>query len=277
MLFNKLTRRSVLFFGYAFLYLPLVSVVFFSFNSARNVYGWESFSLKWYSELFKTPGIFDGILNSLKIAFVSATLAMVLGTITAFALARFWVLKHNKLFESMVKLPLVIPEVVTGLSLLLFFVTVSNFLGIEVTYGLTTISIAHTTIGLAYVVVVVKARLQEIDLSLEEAAMDLGAKPFAVFLEVTLPLILPACLSGWFLSFALSFDDVVIASFVASPESTTLPMIIFSTIRTGGLNPKINALAALVILTTAIGVAVVAIAAYRKSKKQSRFFTLNKY
>lgn len=274
---NRVVRLSVLFFGYAFLYIPLFFVVAFSFNSARNVYGWESFSLKWYHALFETPGIFDGVINSLKIAFMSASLSMILGTITAFVLVRFRRFRYRALFESAVNLPLVIPEVITGLSLLLFFVSINGLFGFEVEYGVATISIAHTTIGVAYVVVVVRARLQELDLALEEAAMDLGAKPFRVFWDITLPLIFPSCLAGWFLSFALSFDDVVIASFVASPESTTLPMIIFSTIRTGGLNPKINALATLMLLITSLGVAIVAFVSYRKAKKQSRFSTLNKY
>jgi putrescine transport system permease protein len=277
MRFNKVSRLSFLCFGYAFLYIPLALVVVFSFNSARNIYAWESFSLKWYMELIATPSIFQSVLNSLKIATISATFAMVIGAVAAVGLTKAHAFKHRRLFETMINLPLIIPEVVTGLSLLLFFVSVNNLFGIEVAYGISTISIAHITIGIAYVVVVVRSRLQELDFALEEAAMDLGAKPFGVFVSITLPLIFPACLAGWFLSFALSFDDVVIASFVSSPDSTTLPMIIFSTIRTGGMSPKINALAALMLAITTVGVLIVAFVAYRRVKKQNRLGGLNKY
>lgn len=259
-------RLSYLAFGYAFLYIPLVLVMIYSFNSVRSIYGWESFSLKWYRELFKNAEILESLWNSLKIATISATFAMIIGTLAAFSLVRIHKFKGRRLFETVVNMPLVIPEVVTGLSLLLFFVSIQQILGININYGIPTISIAHITLGIAYVVVVVKSRLQEVDLSLEEAAMDLGAKPLTVFTDITLPLITPACLAGWFLSFALSFDDVVIASFVSSPESTTLPMIIFSTLRTGGMSPKINALATIMLSVSTLGVVITAYIAYRRQK-----------
>ena len=264
---SPLLRISILLFGYSFLYLPLALVVVFSFNSSRSIYGWESFSLRWYNELSNNTAILESVWNSLTIATVSASFAMIIGTCAAFVLVRIRKFKGRKLFETIVNMPLIIPEVVTGLSLLLFFVSVQNLLGINIRYGIPTISIAHITLGIAYVVVVVKSRLQDLDLSLEEAAMDLGAKPLTVFTDITLPLIAPACLAGWFLAFALSFDDVVIASFVSSPESTTLPMVIFSTLRTGGLSPQINALATIMISISTLCVIIVAIFGYRRQKK----------
>lgn len=264
---SRTLRISILLFGYSFLYIPLMLVIIFSFNSSRSIYGWESFSLHWYQELRHNSAILESVWNSLKIATISASFAMVIGTSAAFALVRVRKFKGRKLFETIVNMPLIIPEVVTGLSLLLFFVSVQNLLGISIHYGIPTISIAHITLGIAYVVVVVKSRLQELDLSLEEAAMDLGAKPLTVFMDITLPIIAPACLAGWFLAFALSFDDVVIASFVSSPESTTLPMVIFSTLRTGGLSPQINALATIMISISTLCIIIVAAFAYRRQKK----------
>jgi putrescine transport system permease protein len=265
---NPILRISVLVFGYAFLYIPLALVVLFSFNSTRSIYGFESFSLQWYGELAKNETILYSLWNSLKIATISATFAMIIGTLAAFSLVRIRKFKGKKLFETMVNMPLVIPEVVTGLSLLLFFVSVQQLMGITINYGIPTISVAHITLGISYVVVVVRSRLKEVDLALEEAAMDLGAKPLTVFTEITLPLITPSCLAGWFLSFALSFDDVVIASFVSSPESTTLPMVIFSSLRTGGMSPKINALATIMLTVSTIGVIVAAFVAYRRQKNK---------
>lgn len=264
---KKAVRISILIFGYALLYIPLALVVVFSFNSARSIHKWEGVSLKWYSALLENSAILESFWNSLKIATISATFAMIIGTLTAFGLARVKRFKGRGIFETLARMPLIIPEVVTGLSLLLFFVSVQNILGINVPYGIPTISVAHTTLGVAYVIVVVQARLMELDLSLEEAAMDLGAKPLRVFGEITIPLIAPSCIAGWFLSFALSLDDVVIASFVSSPESTTLPMIIFSTLKTGGVTPKINALATIMLFVSTIGVIVASIVAYKRHQK----------
>jgi putrescine transport system permease protein len=267
---NRIFRLSILLFGYAFLYTPLALVALFSFNSTRSIYGWESFSLKWYNELLENTAILEGVSNSLKIASISATCAVIIGTLAAYSLVRIRKFKGRKLFETLISMPLIIPEVVTGLSLLLFFVSAQHVFGFDIHYGIPTISIAHITLGIAYVVVVVKSRLQEVDLSLEEAAMDLGAKPLTVFMDITLPLIMPACIAGWLLTFALSFDDVVIASFVSSPESTTLPMIIFSTLRTGGMTPQINALATIMMSVSTVCVIIVACVAYRKQRKLQR-------
>lgn len=264
---KKVVRVSILSFGYAILYIPLALVVMFSFNSTRSVYKWEGVSLKWYSALWGNAAILESFLNSLKVATLSATLAMIIGTLCAFGLVRVRQFKGRRLFETLSSMPLIIPEVVTGLSLLLLFVSLQNLLGIEIPYGIPTISVAHTTLGVAYVIVVVRARLLELDLALEEAAMDLGAKPLKVFRDITIPLIAPSCIAGWFLAFALSLDDVVIASFVSSPESTTLPMVIFSTLKTGGVTPKINALATIMLSVSTIGVFIASIIAYRKHDK----------
>lgn len=265
---NRISKLTILAFCYAFLYVPLILVILFSFNSTRSIYGWESFSLRWYKELFENSVILESVWNSLKIATISATFSMIIGTLAAFSLVRVHKFKGRKLFETLINMPLIIPEVVTGLSLLLFFVSVQHVFNIDIYYGTPTISIAHITLGLAYVVVIVKSRLQEVDRSLEEAAMDLGARPLTVFIDITLPIIMPSCVAGWFLSFALSFDDVVIASFVSSPQSTTLPMVIFSTLRTGGLSPKINALATFMILISTIGVLIAAFFTYYRQKKR---------
>jgi putrescine transport system permease protein len=265
---NRILRLTILSFGYAFLYIPLTLVIFFSFNSTRSIYGFESFSFKWYQELSQNEAILESVWNSFKIASISATFSTIIGTLAAFSLVRIYKFKGRKLFETLINMPLIIPEVVTGLSFLLFFVSIQNIFGINIHYGIQTISIAHITLGISYIVVIIKARLQELDFTLEESAMDLGAKPLTVFTDITLPLITPACLSGWLLSFALSFDDVVIASFVSSPESTTLPMIIFSTLRTGGLNPKVNALATIMILISTVGVIAAAFFIYRRQKKR---------
>lgn len=264
---NRAVRIIYLAGAYVFLYVPLVIMIVYSFNSARSIYGWESFSLHWYQELFNHKDIFVSVWNSIKIATISATLAMIIGTLAAFSLVKIHKFKGRKLFETIVNMPLVIPEVIIGLSFLLFFISAEHLLGIDIHYGIPTISIAHTTLGIAYVIIIVKSRLNELDRVLEEAAMDLGARPLTVFIDITLPLIIPSCFAGWLLTFALSFDDVVIASFVSSPESTTLPMIIFSALRTGGMNPKINALATIMLSVSTL---VVIIAAFIISQRQKK-------
>lgn len=250
----KLSKISIfsLVLGYTFLYIPLILVILFSFNVDQNIFSWGGFSTKWYVALTQNESIIDGVLNSLKIAFISATSSTIIGTLAAVALVRVRTFPFKRTFENLSIVPFVLPDVITGLSLLLFFVGVHNLFGVDISTGMITISIAHTTIGMAYVIVVVKARLLELDESIDEAAMDLGAKPTQIFYYITLPMLLPACVSGWFLSFAISLDDVVIASFLSSPDSTTLPMVIFSTIRLGGITPQINALSTLMLLLTLI-------------------------
>jgi putrescine transport system permease protein len=219
--------------GYLFLYVPLISLIIYSFNKSRLVTVWGGWSLKWYGELFKNEQILNAAWLSIKIAFISASLAMVLGTMAGFALSRMGRFRGKMLLSGWISAPLVMPDVITGLSLLLLFVAMEELFGWPAGRGTLTIILAHTTFCMAYVAVIVQARLADFDESLEEAAMDLGAKPSTLFFLVTLPLIAPAVLSGWLLSFTLSLDDLVIASFVSGPGDSTLPMVIFSKVRLG--------------------------------------------
>lgn len=241
---------AALLFGYAFLYLPILLLVVFSFNDSRLVTVWSGFSFRWYAALWNNERLVEAALLSLRIAAVSATGAVMLGTLSGFALARLR-FAGRKLFAGMVAAPLVMPEVITGLSLLLLFVAMDQFLGWPAGRGADTITIAHTTFATAYVAVVVQSRLSDFDSSLEEAALDLGARPWKVFFVITLPIIAPALASGWLLAFTLSLDDLVIASFVSGPGASTLPMVVFSALRLG-LTPELNALATIIILLVAI-------------------------
>ena len=242
--------RLVLAGGYAFLYLPILLLVVFSFNESRLATQWTGFSLKWYAALLDDASMLGAAWVSLKIAFLTATAAVVLGTLAAMVMTRFKPFRGKTVFGALITAPLVMPEVVTGLSLLLMFVTLFGPLGIS-PKGMGSIWIAHVTFTMAFVAVVVSSRLAELDKSLEEAAMDLGANRLKVFFVITLPIIMPALMSGWLLAFTLSLDDVVISSFVAGPDSTTLPMKIFSSVRLG-LNPKINALATLLVAVVSV-------------------------
>jgi putrescine transport system permease protein len=253
-----MTRQSrfiltVLAFGYAFLYIPLVSVVVYSFNDSNLATIWGGFSTRWYGELFRNEQVLDATLLSLRIAAISATFATILGTMAGLVLARFGRFKGHTLFSGMITSPLVMPEVITGLSLLT---------GWPAQRGFSTITIAHTTFSMAFVAIIIQSRLTAMDQSLEEAAMDLGCTPARVVIDITLPLIAPAMISGWLLAFTLSLDDLVIASFVSGPGATTLPMYIFSKVKLG-LTPDINALASLFILVVSSGL-VIAWLALRK-------------
>jgi putrescine transport system permease protein len=243
---------TVLAFGYAFLYIPLVSVVFYSFNDSKLATVWGGFSTRWYGELFRNEQILDAALLSLQVAASSATLATILGTMAGLILVRFSRFRGRSLFSGMIISPLVMPEVITGLSLLLLFVSLQQVVGWPGQRGFSTITIAHTTFAMAYVAVVVRSRLVAMDESLEEAAMDLGCGPLRVLFDITLPLIAPAMLAGWLLAFTLSLDDLVIASFVSGPGASTLPMYIFSKVKLG-VTPDINALASILILIVSIG------------------------
>lgn len=244
--------------GFAFLYLPILSLVIYSFNKSKLVTVWAGFSTKWYGELFRDPQILGAAWISLKIAFLSASLALVLGTLGAFVLVRFRRFRGKTLMGGMISAPLVMPDVIIGLSLLLLFVAMETAFGWPAGRGMTTIIIAHTTFCMAYVAVVVQSRLMDMDESLEEAALDLGARPVRLFFDITLPVISPALLSGWLLAFTLSLDDLVIASFVSGPGASTLPMVIFSKVRLG-VSPDINALATIVIGIVALGVIIAAV------------------
>ncbi len=244
---------STLAFGYAFLYVPLVLVIVYSFNDSAIATVWGGFSVRWYAELFRNDQVLESLWLSLRIAVTSATLATLLGTMAGLALARFRRFKGRTLFSGMITSPMVMPEVITGLSLLLLFVTLQQLTGWPGQRGFTTITIAHTTFSMAYVAIIVQSRLMSMDESLEEAAMDLGGHPLRVVFDITLPLIAPAMVAGWLLAFTLSLDDLVIASFVSGPGASTLPMYIFSKVKLG-VSPDINALATLIILFISFGV-----------------------
>jgi putrescine transport system permease protein len=238
--------RSTLLLGFAFLYLPMFILIIYSFNENRLVTVWSGFSVKWYGELFRDKQMIDAAKVSLEIAFLTACASVVLGTMAAMVMTRFRQFPGKSLFSALMTAPLVMPEVITGLSILLLFVAMGENLGLFQERGVMTIWIAHVTFCVAFVTVVISSRLGELDRSLEEAAMDLGANRVKVFFLITLPIIAPALASGWLLAFTLSLDDLVISSFVSGPSSTTLPMKVFSSVRMG-VSPKINALATLLI------------------------------
>lgn len=242
-------------FGFIFLYAPIISLVVFSFNESRLVTVWGGFSTKWYGELIRDRQILGSAWISLQVAFASATIATVIGTLGAFVLVRMGRFFGRLLLTGMITAPLVMPEVITGLSLLLLFISMELMLGWPAGRGLTTIIIAHTTFCAAFVAVIAQSRLRSMDDSLEEAARDLGAGPVRVFFDITLPVIAPALVSGWLLAFTLSLDDLVIASFVSGPGASTLPMVIFSKVRLG-VSPDVNALATIIIGFVLVAVAI---------------------
>ncbi len=243
--------KFMLIFGLTFIYLPMLILVIYSFNASKLVTVWGGWSVKWYAGLLDNTQLMGSVLRSLEIACYTAIAAVALGTLAAFVLTRVTRFKGRTLFGGLVTAPLVMPEVITGLSLLLLFVAMAQLIGWPMERGLVTIWIAHTTFCAAYVAVVVSARLRELDLSIEEAAMDLGAKPFKVFFLITIPMIAPSLAAGGMMSFALSLDDLVLASFVSGPGSTTLPMEVFSAVRLG-VKPEINAVASLILLAVSL-------------------------
>ncbi len=268
---KSLSRRLIVFLGlgYAFLYIPIFILVIYSFNESRLVTVWGGFSTKWYGELLKDQGILDAAWMSLRIAFFTAWAATFLGTVAGLVMARFGRFRFHSGFASTITAPLVMPEVITGLSLLLLFVSMERMFGWPEGRGMLTIWLSHVTFATAFVAVIVSSRLREMDISIEEAAMDLGAHPFKVFFVITLPIITPALISGWLLSFTLSMDDLVITSFVAGPASTTLPMKVFSSVRMG-VSPKINAVATFIVAFATVIVVGSSIFAIRQDKKKNR-------
>ena len=256
---------STLAFGYAFLYLPIVILMAYSFNDSRIQSVWNGFSLRWYASLLDNPQIIDAALLSLQIALISATIATVLGTLAGLAMTHMGRVKGRLLFTGLIAAPLIMPEVITGLSLLLVFVSTEQLIGWPESRGTLTIIIAHITFSMAFVAVIVQSRLSTADRSLEEAAMDLGGRPFRVAIDVTLPLIAPAMISGWLLAFTLSLDDLVIASFVSGPGANTLPMVIFSKVKLG-VAPDVNALATLIIMLVGIGIVIAGFVMQRREK-----------
>ncbi len=261
--------RVPLCIGLAFLYLPIVSMMAFSFNSSRLVTVWGGWSTRWYGELLHDRQLLQGAGLSLRIAFMTACGAVLLGTMAALALARFGRFRGRLLLAGMVSAPLVMPDVITGLSLLLLFVAAAPLPLMPSSRGLATIVIAHVTLTISYVTVLVQSRLADLDQSLEEAAMDLGARPVRVFFAITLPLIAPALAAGWLLAFTLSLDDLVIASFTAGPATNTLPMMIFSKVRLG-VTPEINALATILVALVAVFVAIASGLMSRQQRQRRR-------
>ncbi len=267
-----LFSRTLLVLGLVFLYVPILSMVVFSFNNSRLVTVWDSANsptLKWYGALVSNEQILGAAWLSIQIAVVAATGAVVLGTLAGVALVRFGAFRGRALLAGMTTAPLVMPEVITGLSLLLLFVAAEQAIGWPKGGGAVTITLAHITFCMAYVTVVVQSRLVGFDESLEEAAMDLGARPATVFFRVTLPLIVPALVSGWLLAFTLSWDDLVISQFVAGPGSSTLPMVIFSKVRLG-VSPDVNALATIMVLIVASGIVVSSLWMRYQNKRRER-------
>lgn len=249
--------------GFAFLYLPIVLLVIFSFNESKLVTVWGGFSTKWYVSLLSNQGLLDAAWVTIRVGLLSATAATILGTMAALTLVRYTRFRGRMLFSGMIYAPLVMPDVITGLSLLLLFVAI----GFD--RGFWTITLAHTTLTMCFVAVVVQSRLLSFDQSIEEAAQDLGAPPMRTFFEITLPIIAPAVLSGWILAFTLSLDDLVIASFTSGPGATTLPMRIYSQVRLG-VTPEINAVCTILIAIVTVGVICASVVTKRREIQRQR-------
>lgn len=252
-----MTRRpifliTVLCFGFAFFYIPILSMMVYSFNGSRLATVWGGFSTKWYLALWNNKQIMAALMLSLKIALVSATFATILGTMAGFVLARFRRFRGRTLFSGLTTAPLIMPEVITGISSLMLFILMAQVLGWPTQRGFTTVTLAHITFSMVFVTVVVQARIGQADRAIEEAAMDLGSRPWQVLWDITLPTAFPAILSGWLLAFTISLDDVVITSFTTGPGSTTLPLVIWSKVKLG-VTPDVNALATLTVLVVGVG------------------------
>lgn len=258
---------SVMIFGFAFFYIPILSMIVYSFNASRLATVWGGFSTKWYVALFTNDKVIDALILSLKIALVSATIATILGTMSGIVLARYTKFRGRTLFSGLVTAPLIMPEVITGISLLIFFILLGNWIGWPASRGFTTITLAHITFSAVFVTTIVHARMLQADRAIEEAAMDLGSRPWQVMFDITLPVISPAILSGWLLAFTISLDDVVITAFTTGPGSTTLPLLIWSKVKLG-VTPDINALATLMVVTVGLGVVVAGIILNRAEKRR---------
>jgi putrescine transport system permease protein len=255
--------------GVVFLYIPITTLIIFSFNSSRIVMLWGGFSTKWYGSLFHNGFMMAAARRTLEIGLIAATCAVVLGTMAGYSLARFGPFRGRTLFSGMITAPLVMPDVITGISLLLMFIAMGQLIGWPADRGMLTIAIAHITFCTSYVTVVLQSRLVALDRSLEEAAMDLGCRPLRILFDITLPIIAPALLSAWLLAFTLSLDDLVISSFVAGPGSTTLPLLIFSEVKLD-VKPDVNALAAIVIALVTIGTIIAGFVMASRERKRLR-------
>jgi putrescine transport system permease protein len=266
---NHYFLKTCLFAGFAFFYIPIFSMIVFSFNRSRLVTVWGGFSTEWYFKLFANKQVINAAILSLEIALVSATIATILGTMAGIALARFRRFRGRTLFSGFVTAPLIMPEVITGISMLMLFILMGQYIGWPGKRGFTTVTIAHITFSLTFVTTIVQSRLSSMDISIEEAAMDLGSKPWQVLKDVTLPIIAPAIMSGWLLAFTISLDDVVITNFTTGPGATTLPILIWSKVKLG-VTPDINALASLIIITVGICVGIAGILMNRAERRRER-------
>ena len=259
---------SMLAFGFAFFYIPILSMIVYSFNESRLATVWGGFSTKWYVSLFSNRQVLAALVLSLKIAFISASIATILGTMAGIALARFRSFRGRVMFSGLVTAPLIMPEVIIGISSLMFFIMLAEWVGWPAQRGFATVTLAHITFSMVFVTTVVQARMIQADRAIEEAAMDLGSRPWQVLFDVTLPVIFPAILSGWLLAFTISLDDVVITSFTTGPGSTTLPLLIWSKVKLG-VTPDINALATLMVVVVGLGVLVAGIVMNRTAARAS--------
>lgn len=255
--------------GLAFFYIPILSMIVYSFNDSRLATIWGGFSTRWYGELFRNDQVIDAAILSLQIAFVSASVATILGTMAGVALARARRFRGRTLFSGLVTAPLVMPEVITGIASLMLFILLAQWIGWPTRRGFTTVTIAHITFSLVFVATIVRARLLSMDRSIEEAAIDLGSRPWQVMRDITLPVISPAILSGWLLAFTISIDDVVITSFTTGPGATTLPILIWSKVKFG-VTPDINALATLIVLIVGVGVLTAGLILMRAERRRQR-------
>ncbi len=262
---------TALCFGFAFLYVPILSMIAFSFNNSRLATVWGGFSTKWYGKLLSNDKIIDAAILSLKIALVSATVATILGTMAGITLARFRRFRGRTVLSGLVTAPLIMPEVITGISMLIFFILIATMIekltGLRTQRGFTTVTLAHITFSLTFVTTIIQSRLLSADISVEEAALDLGSRPWQVMKDITLPIISPAILSGWLLAFTISLDDVVITNFTTGPGATTLPILIWSKVKLG-VTPDINALATITVSIVTIGVIFAGIAMNRAERRR---------
>lgn len=259
---------SVLAFGFAFFYVPILSMVVYSFNASRLATVWGGFSTRWYTALYQNEQVLKALVLSLEIALISATVATILGTMAGLALARMGRFRGRLMFSGLVTAPLIMPEVITGISSLIFFILLGQYLGWPASRGFTTITLAHITFSMVYVTTIVQARLAETQREIEEAAMDLGSRPWQVLFDITLPVISPAILSGWLLAFTISLDDVVITAFTTGPGYTTLPLLIWSKVKLG-VTPDVNALATLTVLVVGMGVAIAGVVMMRAERRRN--------
>ena len=260
---------SVLCFGFAFFYIPILSMMVYSFNASKLATVWGGFSTKWYLSLLSNKKVVDALILSLQIAVLSSTFATILGTMAGIALARFRRFRGRVLFSGLVTAPLIMPEVITGISSLMLFILMAEYIGWPGARGFTTITLAHITFSMVFVTTIIHSRMVQADLAVEEAALDLGSRPWQVLRDITLPMIFPAILSGWLLAFTISLDDVVITSFTTGPGNTTLPLLIWSKVKLG-VTPDINALATITVVVVGLGVALAGFILNRAERRRER-------